>query len=123
MAESVTIRIHGLAGLQRALKRYADGLNKEIDRELRAAGKIVETRARSMFADISPRSAMGMRSRTRGFGRVVVEQTRRRTTGARPDFGALQMRRALIPARSAERDNVIHALENMLDRLGREAGF
>ena len=46
------------------------------------------------------RSAAGFRSRVKGFGRVMVEQRRRKTTGLRGDYGALQMQQALIPARS-----------------------
>jgi hypothetical protein len=118
-----TVRITGLAKLQRSFSRVSGGLNKDIDRELLRAGKIVAEDARSRFSGINASSAAGFRPRTRGFGRVVVEQRRRRTTGKRGDYGVLQMQRALLPALGSKRGEVMDALEEMLDSLGRRNGF
>jgi hypothetical protein len=52
-----------------------------------------------------------------------VEQRRRKTTGQHPEFGSLQMRRALLPAMREEEPQVLEALENMLEGLGRSNGF
>jgi hypothetical protein len=120
---TATVRVRGLRELQRDFKKMGGGLNKDIDRELRQAGQIVADEARSRFAGISAASAAGFRPRTRGFGRVVVEQRKGRTTGLRGDYGALQMRRALLPALGAKQDEVVKALDQMLGHLGGENGF
>ena len=120
---TATVRVRGLRELQRDFKKMGGGLNKDIDRELREAGQIVADDARSRFSGISASSAAGFRPRTRGFGRVVVEQRKGRTTGRRGDYGALQMRRALLPALGAKQDEVVKALDQMLGRLGGENGF
>jgi hypothetical protein len=65
---------------------------------------------------------MGFRTRVRG-GSVFVEQSRGRTTGEHPEFGVLQMERALLPALSGREDEVTRSLEDMLDTLGRKGGF
>jgi hypothetical protein len=115
------LKVRGLRELHRALKRYDGDLN--LESELRDAGEIVAVGARERFVGISPKSAAGFKSRVKGFGRVVVQQSRRRTTGRRGDFGSLQMRRALLPSVAANETKVLNAVEGMLDRLGRENGF
>lgn len=117
------VEIRGLRQLQSALKRYDSSLLHELDKELRDAGQVVADSARDRFSSIDARSAAGFRPRVRGFGHVVVEQRRKRTTGLRGDFGSLQMRRALLPAVAENRQQVLDHVEGMLDRLGRENGF
>jgi len=98
-------------------------LSKDLDRELREIGDVVAQEARALFSDYDARSAMGFRSRTRGFGRVEVEQRRRKTTGQHPEFGSLQMRKALLPARARKRDEIYDRVDRMLGRLGGDYGF
>lgn len=117
------LKVRGLRELHRALKNYDNGLKRDLEAELRAAGEIVASGARSRFVGIDSRSAAGFKSRVKGFGRVVVEQSRRRTTGRRGDFGSLQMRRALLPSVAENESKVMNSIEGMLDRLGRENGF
>lgn len=118
-----TVRVKGLRELQRALKNIDSDLRKEIDVALREAAQKVAEDARSKFAGIDSRSASGFRPRIRGFGRVVVEQRLKRTTGQHPEFGSLQMRRALLPALGENQEHVIDTLDNLLDTLGRSNGF
>ena len=118
-----TVKVKGLRELNSALKRYDRELGKNLERELLVAAQLVADNARSRFSVIDARSAAGMRPRIRGFGRVVVEQRYRRTTGQHPEFGSLQMRRALLPAMREEEPMVIATIEGMLDRLGLEEGF
>ena len=118
-----SVKVHGLRELHRALKNYDNGLKLELEQELRDAGDLVATSARTKFVGIDARSAAGFKSKVRGFGRVVVQQSRRRTTGRRGDFGSLQMRRALLPSVTENEPQVLHAIEGMLDRLGRREGF
>lgn len=120
---SSTIRVRGLRELQRDFKKMSGDLSKEVDRELKEAAGIVAEEARSLFSSYDSRSASGFRPRVKGFGRAFVEQSRRRTTGKRPDYGALQMRRALLPALGSKQAEVIERLDKMLGRLGDDNGF
>ena len=70
------------------------------------------------FSSIDVRSAAGFRSRVKGFGRVMVEQRRRKTTGLRGDYGVLQMQRALLPSRAENEPRVVRSIDNMLETLG-----
>ena len=121
MAEAV--RVEGLRALERALRASDKDSLKALRKELREAGKLVSTEARTRFSGVHPYSAMGIRPRTRSGLTVTVEQTRKRTTGKRPDFGALQMRRALVPALEDQRDKVEERVERAIDRVGRSHGF
>lgn len=116
---SQSVKVKGLRELHRALKNYNDDLKKDLERRLIEAGRIVQDQAFNLFSPIDARSAAGFRAKTRGFGRVVVQQQRRKTTGFHPEFGALQMRRGLIPAVSDSETKVMAEIENMLDELGR----
>jgi len=119
----VAVRVRGLRELQRDLRKAGSDLPREVNRELKDAAQLVADDARSRFSGIDSRSAAGMRPRVRGLGRVVVEQRRRRVTGLRPDYGALQMRRAFLPALSSKTGEVERHLERMLDRLADRNGF
>lgn len=120
-----TVQVRGLRELQRDFKKMSGGLSKDVDKELRGAAKIVSDEARSLSAShgFSQRSVTGLRPRTKGFGRAFVEQSRRKTTGKRGDFGAMQMQRVLLPALARKQDDVVKALDKMLARLGGEYDF
>jgi hypothetical protein len=118
-----TVRVRGLRELHRDFKKMSKELGKEVDAELKKAAEPVRDDARSRFSGYSARSAAGYRVRSRGFGTVVVEQSRRKTTGQRPDFGSLQMRRALLPALHSKSDEVSSRIDRMLGRWGGEYGF
>jgi hypothetical protein len=122
MAGSETIRVKGVKELQRELRKYDKDMAKEMRAKLKDAGEIVRGDAASRFSEVDARSAMGFRTRVRG-GSVFVEQSRGRTTGEHPEFGVLQMERALLPALSGREDEVTRSLEDMLDTLGRKGGF
>jgi hypothetical protein len=117
------VKVKGLRQLHRALKNYDNGLKLQLEAELRQAGEVVASGAQSRFVGVDARSAAGFKSRVKGFGRVVVQQSRRRTTGLRGDFGSLQMRKALLPSVAENEPMVIRSIEGMLDRLGRTEGF
>lgn len=117
------VKVTNLRQMHKAFKDYDDGVKKGFEQELRDAGDIVATGAQQRFSAYDVRSAAGIRSRVKGFGRVVVEQQRRKTTGFHPSFGSLQMTRALIPSRAENEPRVIEAVEGMLDRVGVKEGF
>lgn len=118
-----TVRVKGVNELVRACGGYRGALAKEVRAGVLEAAKLVSDDARSRFARIDSRSAMGLRPQAKASGRALVRQRYGRVTGNRGDFGALQMRRALLPALAAKRPQVIDALDRMLDRLGGDAGF
>lgn len=51
---------------------------------------------------------------------MAVEQSIRKTTGKHPEYGSLQMRRALLPALMANQVEMERELERTLDRISRE---
>lgn len=117
-----TVRVEGLRELQRAFKNSDRELAKQLTRELKDAADIVRQDAVARFMRISPASAAGFRPRAR-IGNAAVEQSRKRTTGKRGDFGALQMNVALLPALQSKQDEVIDHIDAMLDRIGKAEGF
>ena len=118
-----TIRIHGLRELNSALKRYDKELQGDLDASLLDAGLEISHLAAAKFSFYDAKSAMGFRPRMRGFGRLVVEQRYRKTTGFHPEFGSLQMQKALLPARAQGEPMLVAKLEHALDTLGRKEGF
>jgi len=117
------VKVRGLRETNAAFKRYGSELHREMDGRLLDCAKLVRDSAASRFSAIDTRSAGGFRPRLRGFGKVVVEQRLRATTGLHPEFGSLQMRTALLPALYSEQKKVMKELEDMLDTIGRKEGF
>jgi len=117
-----TVRVQGLRELQRDFRKLSKDLSKEVREELKKAAEPVRKEAADLFSGISADSASGYRVAVRARG-VSVEQRRRRTTGLRPDYGRLQMRRALLPALDAKQDEVVKGLDHMLGRLAGDHGF
>jgi hypothetical protein len=116
------VKVKGLRELQKALREYDRDLAKEVRERLRDVGRVVQQGAAQLLAPISPASAQTFKVRVRQRG-VAVEQSKGRTTGLRPDFGVLQMNRALLPALDAHGSEVEQKLDDMLDNLGKKAGF
>jgi hypothetical protein len=117
-----TLVVHGHRELIRSFKEMDKQEAKGLREELRSAGQVVQREAMSLFAPVSPRSATGYKVRVRQSG-VAVEQSLRRTTGEHPEFGALQMQRALLPAMDRREHEVINRLESLLHRVAAREGF
>ena len=116
MPQAQTIRIRGYRDFLVATAR-ADRESKRYVREtFRQVGDVVRQEAAGRFASTDVRSAAGYRTRVRQRG-VVVEQSIGKSTGTRPDFGALQMRRALLPSLMSNADTLESELEKALDRV------
>ena len=92
---------------------------KEANRETRAAlkesGEIVREEWEILMRPIYEPSARTLRTRVRQRG-VSVEQTRRKTTGQHPEFGALQMRRG-VSALEDKEGEVVKSAEKAVDRI------
>ena len=111
-----TIRVHGLREFQRAAARAGKESKTEVRDALRDAAEPVRRDAVRRFSPVDARSAAGYRVAVRQRG-VAVEQRLRKTTGRRPDYGSLQMRRALIPALQTNADTVEREVGKALDRI------
>lgn len=117
-----TVRVRGLRELQRDFRRISKDLAKEVREGLKAAAEPVRQEAAELFNPVDAHSAAGYRVSVRQKV-VTVQQSRRRTTGQHPEYGSLQMRRALIPARSRREDEVVEAVDKVLAKLAGENGF
>jgi hypothetical protein len=104
----------------RACDRSSRQVKKMTRDEFRKIGRIVRDAGASKFDRIDTRSAAGFRVRVRNAGSVTVEQTLRRVTGKRPDYGALQMKVGLVPAIDEKSGEVERRLEQALDHITSE---
>jgi hypothetical protein len=98
-----SIQYEGLRQIAQALKETDQSALRELQADLGDVGEVVEKEAVSLFDRIDARSAAGFDTRVRvnssSLALVSVGQSKRKTTGKRPDYGALQITEALLPAR------------------------
>lgn len=111
-----TRRVKGYREFLRACQRAEKSTNKEMRAALAKAAEPVRAEAARIFEAVHARSAQGYRVKVRQRG-VSVEQRLRKTTGAHPEFGALQMREALIPALDSNADEIDRGLVNAVDEI------
>lgn len=117
-----TVRVRGLKQLQRDFRRISKDLTREVRNGLRKAADPVRQEATALFTPNSADSASGYRIVVRQRG-VALEQSRRRTTGKRPDYAKLQFAQAMAPAVESKQNDVVKGLEDALDDLARGYGF
>lgn len=116
------IRVDGTREVMRAFRAVDKSLAREFGNDLKAAAApVVEGSKQKVtrFRGVSLRTIRAKRSGPN----VFVEQSARKVTGKRGDFGALQMRVGLIPALDENTDEVFAAVEKTLDRYANSAGF
>lgn len=113
------VRVIGLKELIRDLKAAEAEVAKELRRELKQVGDVVRVDAAGRLAEYDVRSAAGLRVRARGAS-VFVVQSLRKTTGLRPDWGELQVTRALLPAMADNEGEVYAGAEAALERALRK---
>jgi len=111
-----TLRVKGYRDFVRACDRAGRETKREVRGTLKEVGEVVRRDAEQRFSGVDARSAAGYRVSVRVTG-VFVVQRLRKTTGLRPDYGSLQMRRALIPALEQNRRLVEASLEHAIDRV------
>jgi hypothetical protein len=111
-----TVVVHGYKELVKASALADKQLRKEMRDTFRAVGEPVRSQAAVRFATVDARSAAGYRTRVRQRG-VIVEQSLRKTTGKHPEYGALQMRRALMPALADQEPETIRRFEEAVDHV------
>lgn len=100
----------------RACSRAEKATSKEVRAALAKAAEPVRAEAASLFESVHERSARGYKIRVRARG-VSVEQSIRKTTGAHPEFGSLQMNTALIPALESNQDEIERGAERAVDEI------
>jgi len=118
MADGATVAVRGYTELLRALRDADRNTRLEIRHALRDVGELVRSDAAVRFAPIDAGSAAGYKVRVRQRG-VAVEQSLRRTTGKHPQYGALQMRRALVPALHENEAETIMKMNEALEKVAR----
>lgn len=116
MAQAATVRVDGYRELLRSLKAMEPAGRKAVRDELRKVGEEVRQGAAARFARYDARSAAGYKVRVRQRG-IAVEQSLRKTTGKHPEFGKLQMVRALIPSLDANEQNTVRSIDEAMDRI------
>ena len=113
--QGATIEVKGWKELIKASRELPANSRRELRKAFRESGELVRSDAAARFTPIDARSAAGYKVRVRQSG-VAVQQSLRKTTGKRPDYGALQMRRALLPALDANEAETMQKLEAALDQ-------
>lgn len=130
---AASIHYEGLREVALALKEVDEHLLGELKGDLEKVGNVVCDEAQILWFqrlrkfDRGPRSAqsitrtgLGFQTRVRlgrGGSLVSLEQTQRKTTGRRPDYGALQVRDAMLPARARKLGEAERILEDGAVRL------
>ena len=108
--------VKGYREFLRASDRAEKSSKNFVRDNFREVGEVVRVPAADDLRDLQPtgKSAAGLRTivRTRG---VAVEQTLRKTTGKRPDWGKTQMRKILLPNVDAHEREIEQKLEEKLD--------
>jgi hypothetical protein len=97
VAQEQTLRVKGYKEFLRACDRSGKATKKEVRAVFRKVGEGTRREAAATMLPIDARTSAGYKVRVRQRG-VAVEQSIRKTTGLRPQYGALQMVRALLPA-------------------------
>lgn len=117
-----TVRVYGAKETARAFRQIDRQLATDFGNELKNAAAPVVDATKSNEARWRGASIGTIRAKRAG-ARVFVEQSARKVTGDRGDFGALQMRQALIPALDEKADEVFAEVEHVLNRYAAEGGF
>lgn len=117
MAAPATVKVEGLSGMLRAADAAGKETKKLVRDRLREVAEPVLQDARSKLSRYDARSASRLGISVRRVGTVSVEQRLRRTTGAHPQFGSLQMQEALMPALDENANEIERRMERALDEV------
>ena len=128
MAETV-IRVRGYTEVVKGLGAVDKATRKAVRADLRHIGDDVKEGSQARLTAYAAthhttpgarasyaRTASRIRTIVRQRG-VSVEQTLRKTTGLHKEFGALQMRDALVPSLEANEEKTKVAVTESLDRI------
>ena len=123
---SPVLLVTGLTEILTSIRAQPAAVAKEIRSAFRAVGdtKIVPAAAQGIL-DLDPpsdKTAAGFRTVVRATG-VVVEQSLRKTTGRRPDWGMNQMKYGLYPATDDNLDAIEAAAEKAMQKAASLIGL
>lgn len=110
------VDITGYREFIRACDLAIPELRAEIRSAFRDVGEVVRADAASRFGAYDAHTAAGFRVVVRQRG-IAVEQSLRKTTGRHPDYGALQMRRGLLPAVAEKEPEVERRFEAAVEKV------
>lgn len=116
MPRENTLIVKGYSDLIRSFDRSQAQLGFELRNELKEVGELVRVDAAARFKHYNARSAAGYRTYVTRKA-VNVSQSIKRTTGRNPEYGALQMRKALLPALDAKEGQIMLGFEKVLDKV------
>jgi len=120
------VRVRGLRELNRAFSKLAKDTKKELTGELKKAAEPVRGRAEELAVSrIRNIGSSWSAMRVGATAKMVYVAPRRRRSGGspRPNLAPLLLERALVPALDEKQGEVIDSVEQLLDRLGNDAGF
>jgi hypothetical protein len=117
-----TVRVYGLREVNAAFRKVDSSLARQFGDDLKKAAEPVVKEAQQKETRWRGASIGTIRAKRSG-ARVFVEQSARKRTGLRPDYGALQLRSALVPALEENADEVFTEVDKVLDRYANGAGF
>lgn len=120
MAAGITTK--GLRETQRAFRKLQLEVGKELRAALRELAEPVAATARDRLGAY-PGASVGTIGPKVTLAGAAVTQRARKVTGKRPDFGALQMVKVMIPALEEHEDDIEAGAAVAFDSLTREAGF
>lgn len=118
-------RLEGYTEVLARLKTLPAAQAKALRGTFREAGQKVADDGSRRILDLNPPqpvSAAGYRVSVRLRG-VEIDQTMKRTTGLRSDWGATQMRYGLVPALEDNRDQVLADAKAALDAAAEAVGL
>ena len=113
-----TLEVRGYREFLRATNRAEKQSKKFVKDSFREVGEVVRIPAADDLRDLQPtgKSAAGLRTVVRARG-VDVEQSLRKVTGKRPDWGKTQMRKILIPNLESHERDIERKMEEKLEEI------
>jgi len=117
-----TVRVKGYREVMRALNAVDKDTRKSVLAGLKEAALPIAEDARGLLGGYAGLSTSTIVPRAVGNG-VFVTQKAKKTTGLRPDFGALQMRQGLLPAVMSHQDTIADKVDDALGKLINKEGF
>lgn len=108
--------------VSRAFRQLDKVTKAELGAELKEAAAPVVTTARELVQEFAGAKVNTITARRVG-PRVRVQQGARKVSGLRSDYGALQMRKVLIPARDEHEQEIREAVSVALTKYALAEGF
>ena len=116
------LRVTGYTELVAALRLLPRAAAAGLRDELRKGADSVREDATERFDSLSAKTAAGFRTYVRASG-ISVEQSLRKTTGLRPDWGGKQMTDGLLPALKEKEEELAAGVDAMVAAVAEAAGL